>query len=185
MNPIKDLIREHDSIKSMLQVLGKMSDKLAAGEPVPAEDLKSGVVFLEEFGDKCHHRKEESYLFPMMEKSGDPEVAGLGDELANEHGMAREHVKSMTEALEKQEEDLQELAKVFNPHVKELSPMMELHINKEEKVLFPAAEKSLSEDQMKELEEGFRHVESDIIGTERHEELEAMLRKLETDYLGK
>lgn len=182
MNPIKDLINEHDSIKSMLRVMENMSDRMAGGEEVPVEDMRSGVAYMKEFGDKCHHSKEENYLFPMMKEREDAHLASLSDELADEHDQARGHVKSMEGIMQKGEE-MRGLAEALRPHVKELKDMMEKHIGKEEDVLFPAAEQSLSQDKMKELEAGFIHIENDVIGEARHEELQDMADELSEKYL--
>ena len=56
------------------------------------------------------------------------------------------------------------------------------HIRKENSVLFPMAEKVLSEAQLDELYEGFEEHEEKVIGHGRHEELHAMLERLQKKY---
>jgi hemerythrin-like domain-containing protein len=183
MNPIHGLIQNHEVIKTMLRALEAMGTKMAQGEMVPAADLESGIAFFEEYADKYHIRKEEEYLFPMMQESGDERMAALSQELEKEHDEVRKHVESMKGIVQQGEEGTPELAQALIPHVKEVKDMLKEHYDKEENTLFPTAEKILSEDQMKKMEEGAGKIEKEI-GADRYKELEEMPSKMEEKYGG-
>lgn len=48
----------------------KCGEKIVSGKNVPAEELKGIMEFLTVFVDKCHHGKEEDFLFPALEAAG-------------------------------------------------------------------------------------------------------------------
>jgi hemerythrin-like domain-containing protein len=56
------------------------------------------------------------------------------------------------------------------------------HIRKENMVLFPMAEKRLTETQLEALYVDFEEHEEKVIGHGRHEELHAMLKNLQNKY---
>jgi hemerythrin-like domain-containing protein len=61
--------------------------------------------------------------------------------------------------------------------------LLDQHIDKENGVLFPLAEKHLSEQTQAKLWEGFELIETQKIGAGKHEEFHKMLDKLESVYL--
>lgn len=61
---------------------------------------------------------------------------------------------------------------------------MSAHIDKENGVLFPLAERKLSQAALLELYSHFEDHERNVIGEGRHEELHAMLDAFERKYLG-
>jgi hemerythrin-like domain-containing protein len=61
--------------------------------------------------------------------------------------------------------------------------LLNIHIDKENNVLFPMANQHLSENKLAELKKGFDKIETDKIGTGKHEEFHRMLDILEGVYL--
>jgi len=82
-----------------------------------------------------HFKQEEEILFPAV-KGKDKAIDSLIDEIISEH----RRIKSLVDSL-----------KAKNNHeqlLDELGNLLELHIRKEERILFPAIEKLLSEDEL-------------------------------------
>jgi hemerythrin-like domain-containing protein len=184
MNPIKDLVNEHSLIRMMLAVLKGMDEKIIRDEKVETQDLMNAMAFLGEFADKCHHSKEEKFLFPMMRKNGIKEETELMDILIGEHAEGREYIKNMAEAIGKRKRNEKKFAERFISNSQRYIHLLDRHIATENGILFPQAEHYLSEDELRELEEGFEKTEMDAIGIGRHEELHEMLRKLKETYAG-
>lgn len=177
MKPIEDLIKEHGPIKLLLRILEKVNGQLEAGKGMNTTDLGNTVAFIREFADKCHHGKEENLLFPAMKENNIFEEMTLIDILIEEHKVGRNFVKNMAEAIvEKNNEKFVENARGY-------IDLLDQHIDKENRILFPMANKSLSEEKQKELAMGFADVEKNIIGEGRHEELHAVIHKLKEAYL--
>jgi hemerythrin-like domain-containing protein len=61
--------------------------------------------------------------------------------------------------------------------------LLDQHIEKENNVLFPLAEKQLSEGKLAELLKGFEMIETEKIGVGKHEEFHKMIDHLESAYL--
>ena len=68
MKAIEELKNEHRGIQLMLRVLERIAGKGEGGEPVRQDHLSGILEFLTIFVDKCHHGKEENFLFPMAEE---------------------------------------------------------------------------------------------------------------------
>lgn len=177
MNPIEDLTKEHGPVKLMLRILEKASDQLESGQEMNTADMENAIAFIREFADKCHHGKEENLLFPAMREKNIPEEISLIDIFIEEHKTGREFVKNMADAIAEKDN-----AK-FIENARGYVALLDQHIDKENGVLFPMADKSLSADMQKELEAGFEDVEKNIIGEGRHEELHAIVHNLKEKYL--
>ena len=70
--PTEVLEREHHYIQQVGASLLLLAEELEKGEAVPAETLADTLEFLRTFADRCHHGKEEAFLFPLLEQKGVP-----------------------------------------------------------------------------------------------------------------
>ena len=66
----QDLVHEHKAIMVALDVIEKMYEKVGNDNLTDYEDIEEIIEFLKVFADKCHHGKEENYLFPALEEAG-------------------------------------------------------------------------------------------------------------------
>ncbi|HBB37112.1 MAG: Cytoplasmic protein [Candidatus Moranbacteria bacterium GW2011_GWC1_45_18] len=176
MKPIAELAAEHGPIKLMLRVLEKICKKIEAGEAVPVEHLERAVVFIREFADKCHHGKEENLLFPAMKEKQIADEISLIEELIEEHKAARNFARGMAEGIE-----AKNLGR-FSENARGYISLLDRHIDKENNVLFPMADTSLSEEKKNELEAGFENVEKNVVGVGRHKELQGLIHQLKEIY---
>jgi len=84
----QDLKKEHEAILYVLQIL----DKMMESDNLEAESLLryygEVVYFLKIFADKCHHGKEENYLFKELVDKGIPNEGGPVGVMLREHAMA-------------------------------------------------------------------------------------------------
>ena len=58
--------------QKMVVGMSVLAEQLEGGEPVDVSLLESIVVFLRTFADRCHHGKEETFLFPALIRRGVP-----------------------------------------------------------------------------------------------------------------
>ena len=177
MKPIVELTAEHGPIKLMLRVLEKMCGKIENEGTVPDEHFRQAVVFIREFADQCHHGKEEKLLFPAMKENDIPEEIALIDVLIEEHKTGRSFARGMAEAIDAENYAL------FCENARNYVLLLDQHIDKENSVLFPMADKSLSKEKQNELEKGFEDVEKNVIGEGRHGELHGIIEELKKIYL--
>jgi hemerythrin-like domain-containing protein len=179
MNPTEQLKKEHKAIKLMLNILAKICEK---ADPSP-EHLDRILEFIKVFVDQCHHGKEEDPLFPTMEEAGTPRERGPIGVMLTEHNMGRDLIKNMNEAVVKYKAGDDKAVSKIVEHARGYITLLTEHIEKEDSVLFPMADRNLSEENQKKLLEEFEKLEHDKIGVGKHEELHDLLHYLKEVYL--
>jgi hemerythrin-like domain-containing protein len=166
----QDLRKEHDAI---LHVLGIM-DKMMSADIANADRLKyygEVVHFLQVFADKCHHGKEENYLFVELVNNGVPNERGPVGVMLQEHNQGRGYIASMKKSLESQ--DVPE----FDLAAGRYGNLLRSHIDKENNVLFVMADRVLDEEKQNAMFEIFEQYEENVMGHGVHEELHSMIRQ--------
>ncbi len=174
---ISDLENEHEAILAALQTLERMAAAASSSSPAAQQDILDFIGFLKEFADKCHHGKEEGLLFPAMIGAGIPDRNGPIGVMMGEHERGRQLIRDMEEATSVHPD-----REKFAQAAREYISLLKTHIHKENKILFPMAERVLSEEQLEHLFGGFEEHEEKVIGHARHEELHALLENLQKKY---
>jgi hemerythrin-like domain-containing protein len=184
MKPTEELTKEHDAIKEMLGIMDRISEKLENKEGVNPEHLEQILEFLRTFADRCHHGKEEDLLFPAMIDAGIPREGGPIAVMLREHKIGRTHIKNMEEGIAEYKKSRDVGVPKIIENVRGYSTLLTQHIDKEDNVLYPMADESLSEQKQNELRKGFEEVEKNIIGEGKHEEFHRLIHRLKDVYLG-
>lgn len=173
---IDELLHEHETISSAIRILERITADIKKTSSVDKADMQDFIDFLKEFVDQCHHGKEEQYLFPAMVAAGVPNQGGPIGALLSEHAQAKQLIGAMEEGLAAG--DRARLRRATEG----CAVLLRVHIRKENTDLFPTAAKLLSEAQLETLYTGFEDLEQNVIGAGRHEELHAVLKRLEEKY---
>ena len=179
MKASEDLRNEHELIKVTLHVLDQVVRLIKQNEQVDVSDLQDIVGFLSEFADKCHHGKEEGFYFPALEQAGIPKEGGPIGVMLNEHDLGRSNIKQMRESAFGANVDLQSFAQAAESYI----VLMSNHIEKENNVLFIMGDMRLPGETQRELLEKFEEHEKNVTGEYKHQEIHALLEKLEQKYL--
>jgi hemerythrin-like domain-containing protein len=155
--------------------------EIESGKEVKHEHLENVVEFLKVFVDKCHHTKEEKYLFPVMKEVNIPGSKDLIDSLLEEHAHGRRNVEmiSKTVSANMDSEALSAIVKSSRDYIELLSR----HINTEDNILFPMADEHLARQVQEDLLRSFAIVEIDKIGEGKHEKLHKILHGLKEIYI--
>lgn len=179
----EQLKEEHKVIKSMLEVLEKVCNKIESGEKINSEHLEQILEFIRTFADKCHHGKEEDLLFPAMEEAGVPREGGPIGVMLMEHEAGRNYVKKMAQAITEYKNGNEKVAKEIVENARKYIQLLREHIDKEDNVLYMIADMRLSVEKQEELLEGFERVEEEKIGIGKHEKFHRLLHRLSEIYL--
>jgi len=174
-----DLINEHKAIILTLGILDKISGLLENDKEVDIIDVKDIIEFLKVFADKCHHGKEEDYLFPALEKAGIRKENGPIGVMLLEHMQGRKYIKEMQDSIADNAVKKEE----FITAARGYSFLLRNHIEKENNVLFPMGDLKLSDETQQQLIDEFEKFEENVIGKGKHEEFHAMLHRLKEKYL--
>lgn len=181
MQATNELMLEHQGIELMLEILKTVSKRLLDGGAVPPEHLEGILEFLTVFVDKCHHGKEEKYLFRAMEAAGVDHITGHIGVLIYEHEQGRMHIARIKKGLAGTlgVPDMVEVQAAAADYVE----LMVQHIATENTDVFPLADKVLDADATAKLCENFEKLERERIGAGKHEEFHALLDTLQDLYL--
>ncbi len=183
MNATQELRDEHEGIKVALLTLGRMSSNLDSGQAVDVDDLEAVVDFLRTFADRCHHGKEEDLLFPALERAGIPKEGGPIGVMLTEHAHGREQIRAMADAIPRLREGDLDARRDFASAAREYVRLLSDHIEKENNVLFPMADRHIPQEEQAELSEGFERIEQERIGPGVHERYHELLDRLSNKYL--
>ena len=161
LKPTEVLEREHHFIQQVFASLLLLAEELERGAPVPPETLTGTLEFLRTFADRCHHGKEEVYLFPLLEQKGVPPQGCPLGVLKKEHGSSRSLVAKLAGVSSKYATDGSERDSLQTT-LRSLAELYGGHIWKEDCLLFPMTNKLLSSEEQDQLAKQFNDVESSI-----------------------
>jgi hemerythrin-like domain-containing protein len=183
MKTTDELRKEHEGILLMLQILKAVSEKIQGGHPIDPGDLDKIVEFLSVFADKCHHGKEEEFLFPALEASGVPNKGGPIAVMLEEHQIGRKLITKLKESVGLIKSGAKEAAIDFVSAANEYIGLLDQHIAKENNIIFLMADRMLGSPKDDELFTSFEKLERDRIGEGKHEEFHALLKRLRDKYM--
>jgi len=184
MNAINELIAEHEAVRLTLKILKKIGQQIDATGIIPnPEHVEQLFDFFSTFVDRCHHGKEEELLFPALEAVGISRDGGPVGVMLKEHQQGRDLVAKMKNDLSHFADGDHNAALNFIKHADDYIVLLDLHIEKENNVLFPMALKHLSENKLAEMQTGFDKIESEKIGAGKHEQFHQMLEEFERFFL--
>jgi hemerythrin-like domain-containing protein len=163
------LRHEHEVILRALDILERLADRLAAGQPVNDTTLSELVQLFQTFADRCHHGKEEDQLFPAMR------AKGMGSTLpvfVEEHEEGRGYVRTLASGATGAEK-----VRAARRYV----GMLREHIQRENDILFPMADELFSAEEHGALARAYADVELRVVGPGVHERLLTTLARLEAE----
>ncbi len=171
----QDLRKEHEAILHVLSILNQMM--LSQNEEDTLfHDYGEVVYFLKTFADKCHHGKEENYLFQALVRKGIPNEGGPVGVMLKEHEQGRGFIAQMSRSLENK--DIQG----FRDAAAQYCDLLRSHIEKENNVLFQMADRVMDEREQDLLFGKFEQHEETVIGHGVHDKLHAMIGTWEKAY---
>ncbi len=173
------LMHEHAAILLILNVLEKICSRLKTEEGADHRDIQQIIDLIKNFADKCHHGKEEEYLFPALEAAGIKKANGPIGVMLFEHEKGRGLIRLMQDSVS----DKFIRAEKFIDSSTLYIDLLRNHIEKENTILFPMGDARLTEAKQAELIKNFETHEDEVIGKGKHHELHLILEKFEKKYL--
>ena len=157
MSPaIQILMDEHRSIERMLDALESFAGRLERLDPeTQRSSLRGFATFFRDFADRLHHAKEEDRLFVAMVDHGFPKEHGPIAVMLHEHVLGREHVGSLGAAGDREGALSAEECASIRHHAGSYAALLRAHIQKEDQILYPLAERAIPRDAMARMDEEF------------------------------
>jgi len=150
-DPIAHILSEHDR---QLEVCGRLEDLVADPTSDTTVQLASSILeFLSE-DLPLHIEDEEQALFPLLtsRQANDPNLSVILDQLTSEHELDRDLVEPIVEGLRDIAKDRKstDLTR-FCVHARTFTEVMRRHLNWENHIVLPLAEKVLNDVDRKQL----------------------------------
>jgi len=183
MEATEILMTEHRAIERGLTVLERCASMMEAGNDVPAQALSDILDFIKKFADRCHHGKEEGFLFPALQRSGLPKQAGPLAVMMQDHDDGRRLVVAMSGALAGVSAGESSAIDGFCRNAHAFASLLRDHISKEDNVLFAMADMRLSHDEKSRLSAEFHAAETTGEACRLKSELLATLGRLEGELM--
>jgi hemerythrin-like domain-containing protein len=184
MTATEDLMHEHKIILVIMDAADREARSIKATGKVDAATLDKMVDFCRVFIDRCHHGKEEEYLFPKLQEKGVAREQGPIGVMLHEHEAGRQRVKAIAASLKTTPPagagDLQAAAALAADLIA-YSSLLRAHIDKENNVLFPMADRLFSPADQQALLQAFAKHEAEEIGPGVHERYHHLAHELAQD----
>jgi hemerythrin-like domain-containing protein len=177
MTPTQIMEAEHRLIETVVKALGGVADAIEKGQRADAAMLATAVEFFRIYADKLHHGKEEALFFPMLVKRGVPPQGCPIGGLNHEHEKGRALVGNLEEWVTSYEQNRPGAQVGLVQTLREISDLYQNHIWKEDAMVFPMADKVLTESDQQELSEKFAELDKSI-GLEAVARLERFAKSL-------
>jgi hemerythrin-like domain-containing protein len=134
------LMIEHRLIERMLSVIKDALAEIESTHRVDPVFVDTAVDFIRIYADRTHHGKEENILFRELEKRPlSPEDRRVMDELIEEHVFGRQTTKALVDANRRYRNGDETALADIADKLKILVAFYPKHIEKEDRVFFPAA----------------------------------------------
>ncbi len=145
-NVTQVMVDEHRLILRMIALVEHNTALLEAGKFRNWQFYLDAVDFIRNYADRFHHAKEEDVLFIELVKNGMPEKQSPIEAMHMEHDQGRAHVQAMEEAARKALDGEAGQSAIIARHATAYAALLRGHIEKENDILYPLAERILPED---------------------------------------
>ena len=173
------LMEEHRVIERVLTALEKAANHLSAGQEIPAEFFIKAADFVKGFADGCHHQKEEGILFEALVANGMSKGAGPVAVMLAEHEQGRQFTRAMRTGAERLQSGDQTAISQITQNALNYVVLLRQHIQKEDRILFPMANRTIPVEQHEKITQAFDHFEHEETGEGIHEKYLGIALELE------
>ena len=179
MKATEILMEEHRVIERVLVSLELAAKNLSSGRAVPADFFLKAADFIKGFADGCHHKKEEGVLFVALVANGMSKEAGPVAVMLAEHEEGRRLTRAMREGAERMQGGDQNAISQVTQNALGYVALLRQHIQKEDHILFPMADRLIPVEQQPQITAAFDHIEHEETGAGVHEKYLGLAAELE------
>lgn len=170
------LMIEHRLIERMIILIEQKLKQIETTNQVDPMFIDTVVDFIKIYADRTHHGKEEDILFrELSNKQMSDQDIQIMNELVDEHVLGRKTTKELVEANIQYRSGEKSALAVIVSKLKKLVNFYPKHIEKEDKIFFPAYMKCLSDEEDQLILKEFYEFDREMI----HEKYRFVLQKLE------
>jgi hemerythrin-like domain-containing protein len=181
MEATRILMEEHRSIERVLTALQTAAQRVEQGEEMRPAFFLNAALFIKNFADGCHHHKEEGVLFKALQEMGMPVEGGPLGMMLSEHEQGRLFTAEMKDAAQKWEAGDVSARWVVIHNAKGYVALLRQHIQKEDGILFPLADRIVPVEKQEVLTAEFERIGREETEAGTHEKYLALAEVLEKE----
>ena len=169
---------EHQALSAMLSSLRLLlrHGRQTGGAP-PFDVYRAMLVYIDEFPERLHHRKETELLFPLIRQRSD-EAAEILDKLDRDHGVGERVIRDLEHALLAWEMLGESRRGDFEQAVERYLGFYASHMQLEEEVVLPLAQKVLGPADWAVLDAAFGENRDPLTGHAPAQEYEQLFSRI-------
>jgi hemerythrin-like domain-containing protein len=172
------LNEEHQALAAMLRSLSLLLAQARREQRAPNfEVLRAMLLYIDEFPERLHHRKETDLLFPKVRERC-PELASVLYRLERDHEAGERSIRALEHALLAYEVLGEPRRERFEHHVEHYTRFYLEHMALEESEILPAARKAFTPEDWAELDAAFATHKDPLTGHEAAPEYRPLFQKI-------
>lgn len=141
---------EHRKMAKLLDVIEQQASNMARNDPVNYRLLESAFAYLSSYPDQCHHPKEDQVYRKLL--SHHPEMAESLSDLVKEHETLAQAIRDTTHAVQESRQLRPSGDDGLASRLIEFLDLYRHHMLMENLHFFPAALKSLSQEDLAQID---------------------------------
>jgi len=153
----KILMKEHENILKVIENLENECNNIETGKEINKKFFEKAIDFIRNYADKFHHAKEEDILFKEFDKSAEEGCTHCNPtkQMLSEHDEGRRFVKGIEQGVKENNKN-----KVIE-NARGYCMLLREHIYKEDNILYPMADETLSEKVKNDMFSKFEKIEKE------------------------
>jgi hemerythrin-like domain-containing protein len=169
---------EHRSFAAVLQGLTWLVTEIRERRMQPDFPLFAAILaYIDAFPEKLHHPKEDQYVYARLRQRS-PGLSTVLDELEAEHVRGRAFITELAGALDRYRRQGGAAFTAFDTAVTAYVDFHWAHMRKEEDLVLPVAEASLTADDWKTIDAAFASNEDPLVGIDATRESRELFRRI-------
>lgn len=135
--PLKELVDEHTVIKRLIALMPEILRTVDIASPTGRITINNSIDFIRNFADAFHHAKEENILFGYFDQG-----AEIIASFIQEHELGRSYVRAAVDGLSSND------TKKVGENLAAYGALLSEHIKKEDEILYPWMNRTLTDNQV-------------------------------------
>lgn len=168
--------QEHRNLFRVVNVLDQMLRHQKAGDQPDFAFMEEVLSYIENFTDRYHHPKEDQFLFKALMRRN-PEAAAIIEELEEEHRNCPASLQQLKVLLAAYKADASH-REAFQEASAAYLKFQTKHLQKEEGVVIPMAQRALTDEDWAEIDAAFANNDDPVFGPKGRAEVRSMYSRI-------
>lgn len=175
---VRIIRQEHAALAAVLRAIVLLLEQARRNGTLPDfTTLRAMLFYVDEFPEQRHHRKEAELLFPKL-RARTPISRHLMDRLDNDHARGERRIRDVEHALLAFEMLGESRREAFERTVGQYVDFYLSHMALEEREILPLAQRVLTENDWRDLDEAFAQNRDPLTGHAADLEYNALLARI-------